>query len=54
MIPPRVVITGVSVMTSIGSGWRSFWPNVLDGVCGIASVSSFETANYRVHRGGDG
>ena len=53
MIPPRVVITGVSVMTSIGSGWRSFWPNVLDGVCGIASVSSFETANYRVHRGGE-
>ncbi len=50
---PRVVVTGVAVVTSIGVGWRPFWSNLLEGVCGISPVSSFDTTSYRVHRGGE-
>ncbi|MEQ1824611.1 MAG: beta-ketoacyl-[acyl-carrier-protein] synthase family protein [Pirellula sp.] len=50
---PRVVVTGVGVITSIGVGWRMFWSNALEGVCGISEVASLNTTNYRVHRGGE-
>lgn len=50
---PRVVVSGIGVLTSIGAGWRSFWPNVLEGKVGIHDVASFDTGSYRVHRGGE-
>lgn len=53
MMRPRVVVTGVAVITSIGVGARAFWSNVLEGACGITGVTSFDTTSYRVHRGGE-
>jgi 3-oxoacyl-[acyl-carrier-protein] synthase II len=49
----RVVVSGIGVLTSIGSGWRAFWSRALEGECGIREVSSFDTASYKVHRGGE-
>jgi 3-oxoacyl-[acyl-carrier-protein] synthase II len=49
----RVVITGVGVVTSIGSGREVFWRNLLAGRSGISEVVSFATTAYRTHRGGE-
>jgi 3-oxoacyl-[acyl-carrier-protein] synthase II len=49
----RVVVSGIGVLTSIGSGWRPFWSNVLEGTTGIGDVTSFDTERYKVHRGGE-
>ena len=49
----RVVVTGVGVVTSIGSGVESFWRALLGGDCGIGPVESFDTSKYSVHIGGE-
>ena len=49
----RVVVTGVGVVTSIGTGVESFWRALLGGDCGIGPVESFDTSKYSVHIGGE-
>jgi len=49
----RVVVTGVGVVTSIGTGVESFWRALLGGDCGIGPVESFDTSKYAVHIGGE-
>ena len=49
----RIVITGIGVVTPIGTGCESFWTNLLDGRCGIGPVRSFDTSNYNVHCGSE-
>lgn len=50
---PRVVVTGIGVVTSIGVGVDAFWKAILAGECGIGKVESFDTARYAVHIGGE-
>jgi len=49
----RIVITGIGVVTPIGTGCEEFWRNLLDGRSGIAPVQSFDTSGYNVHRGAE-
>jgi len=49
----RVVVTGIGVVTSIGTGREQFWENLLAGRCGISVVESFDTGGFGVHRGGE-
>jgi 3-oxoacyl-[acyl-carrier-protein] synthase II len=49
----RIVITGIGVVTPIGTGWETFWTNLLEGRSGIAPVQSFDTSGYNVHRGAE-
>jgi 3-oxoacyl-[acyl-carrier-protein] synthase II len=49
----RVVITGIGVVTSIGTGREQFWESLLAGRSGISPVESFDTSPYSVHRGGE-
>jgi 3-oxoacyl-[acyl-carrier-protein] synthase II len=49
----RIVVTGIGVVTSIGTGREQFWENLLAGRCGISVVESFDTTAYGVHRGGE-
>lgn len=53
MMPSRIVITGIGVVTPIGTGREQFWSNLLAGRCGIAPVESFDTSAYSVHRGAE-
>jgi 3-oxoacyl-[acyl-carrier-protein] synthase II len=49
----RIVITGIGTVTSIGVGREAFWKNLLAGRSGISLVESFDTSEYRVHKGGE-
>ena len=48
----RVVITGIGVVTSVGTGREQFWESMLAGRCGVSAVESFGTGGYNVHRQG--
>lgn len=50
---PRVVVTGIGVVTSIGIGIDPFWRALLEGRSGISPVTSFDTGRYAVHLGGE-
>jgi 3-oxoacyl-[acyl-carrier-protein] synthase II len=43
---PRVVITGVGVVSSLGQDPDSFWANILAGKNGISRVTQFDTTGY--------
>ncbi len=49
----RVVITGLGVVTSIGTGWQEFWQSLLEGRSGISRVTSIDTSDYPTHLGGE-
>ena len=49
----RIVITGIGVVTSVGTGREQFWESMLAGRCGVSAVESFDTGGYHVHRGAE-
>src|ERR1700733_14844655 len=51
--PERVVVTGVGMVTSIGTGKDIFWRNLLAGCCGISRVEAFSTEQFPVHCGAE-
>jgi len=44
--PPRVVITGLGVLSSLGLDVESFWANILAGRNGINRVTQFDVTDY--------
>jgi 3-oxoacyl-[acyl-carrier-protein] synthase II len=48
-----VVITGLGLVTPIGSGRQDFWKALLAGQSGIGPVTSFDTTAYPVHIGAE-
>lgn len=44
----RVVITGMGVISPIGSGVELFWENVKKGKCGVSEIEAFDTTDYTV------
>jgi|SRR5882724_3839971 3-oxoacyl-[acyl-carrier-protein] synthase II len=50
---PRVVVTGIGMATSIGTGRQEFWSSLLAGRCGFGLVKSFDTSRYSVHVGAE-
>jgi 3-oxoacyl-[acyl-carrier-protein] synthase II len=49
----RVVITGMGVITPIGSDLETFWHNAQNGVSGITRISTFDTSDYDCQIGGE-
>ena len=44
----RVVVTGLGIISPIGNDVDTFWKNILDGVCGVAPITRFDTTDYAV------
>ena len=49
----RVVITGVGLVTAIGTGREQFWAALLAGKSGISPVTSFDTSPLPSHIGAE-
>ena len=49
----KVVVTGIGVVTPIGTGRALFWERLLRGQHGFGEVEAFDTTNYRVHVGAE-
>ena len=48
----RVAVTGLGVLSCIGNDVKTFWNNLVDGVCGIDYITEFPTDNLAVKIGG--
>ena len=44
----RVVITGMGIVSPIGCDLDTYRQNLLDGICGIGSITRFDTAEFKV------
>ncbi|WP_314586076.1 beta-ketoacyl-ACP synthase II [Paenibacillus terrigena] len=42
----RVVITGMGVVTSLGSDLNTFWNNLMEGKSGVSNVEAFDVSEY--------
>ncbi|MCL2407262.1 MAG: beta-ketoacyl-ACP synthase II [Defluviitaleaceae bacterium] len=48
MTETRVVITGIGLITSLGSSIDEFWDNIKNGRHGFAPITRFDTERYKV------
>jgi 3-oxoacyl-[acyl-carrier-protein] synthase II len=53
MTKRRAVITGIGPITSIGIGREDFWRGLRAEKSGIQAISSFDTAEFNAHCGGE-
>ena len=44
----RVVITGMGVVSPVGNDLETTWNNLINGVCGIAPITTFDTSDLPV------
>ncbi len=49
----RVVITGLGVVSPVGTGIRKFWNSLVAGTSGIDYVTAFDTTNFEVKIGAE-
>lgn len=49
----RVVVTGIGIVSPIGTGKENFWNGILEGQCGIKTISSFDTSAFKVKVAGE-
>ncbi len=47
-----IVITGMGAVTPLGIGVDEYWKNLIDGQCGIETLTSFENSDIPVSVGG--
>lgn len=50
---PRVVITGIGVLSPNGNTVQEFWDNTLAGKSGLASITRFDASAYPARVGGE-
>jgi 3-oxoacyl-[acyl-carrier-protein] synthase II len=49
----KVAVTGLGMVTPIGTGRKKFWDALMAGHSGFAPVESFNTKNYSMHVGAE-
>jgi 3-oxoacyl-[acyl-carrier-protein] synthase II len=49
----RIAVTGLGLVTPVGTGKQEVWANLLAGRLGFAPVSSFDTKAFNVHLGAE-
>lgn len=51
--PRRVVVTGIGVVTPIGSSREKFWESLVTGKSGIGLITRIDTSEFPVHIAGE-
>lgn len=49
----RVVVTGIGVVSPVGNTLEETWNNLVNGVCGIAPITLFDTTDYKAKVAGE-
>ncbi|MBQ9311177.1 MAG: beta-ketoacyl-ACP synthase II [Bacteroidales bacterium] len=49
MTEQRVVVTGMGIISPVGNDIPTFWQNLKAGVCGIDTITEFDTSALPVH-----
>ena len=49
----RVVVTGIGVVSPVGNTLEGTWNNLVNGVCGIAPITLFDTTDYKAKVAGE-
>src|SRR5579872_370082 len=49
----RVVVTGVSVVTALGSETPEFWERLCAGKSGVGPIQRFDCSEFKVRFGGE-
>ncbi|MEK7733784.1 MAG: beta-ketoacyl synthase N-terminal-like domain-containing protein, partial [Planctomycetota bacterium] len=49
----RIVITGVSVISPLGSDKDTFWKNLTNGVSGIKPITLFDVSKFNSKQAGE-
>jgi 3-oxoacyl-[acyl-carrier-protein] synthase II len=49
----RVVVTGIGVISPIGSDLKTFWGNLVEGKSGIREITQFDSSTYDCHIAGE-
>ena len=47
---PKVVVTGLGIITPIGTGLNQFWNAAIEGHSGISKIPSFESLPIDAYR----
>lgn len=45
----RVVVTGIGLITPLGTGKEKTWEALINGECGIDTIKAFDTSEHSVH-----
>lgn len=45
----RVVVTGIGLITPLGTGKEKTWKALINGECGIDKITAFDTSEHSVH-----
>ena len=51
MLPRRVVVTGLGVVSPLGTGVSHFWDNLLQGNCGIINLKALHDQQQQQQQG---
>ena len=49
----RIAVTGLGVVSPVGSGKNAFWKNLVAGKSGVRKMRLFDTTEYRTNRGAE-
>lgn len=49
----RVVVTGIGVVSPVGNTLEETWNNLVNGVCGIAPITLFDTTDFKAKVAGE-
>jgi 3-oxoacyl-[acyl-carrier-protein] synthase II len=53
MAPRRVVVTGIGLVSSVGTGTEECWAAIRSGKSGIGRITQFDAAEYACQIAGE-